>query len=294
MSSLRLVLLTFFALSFYSCQQHQAQFCYSNTQISIEDTAYLNEFFSNAVLNDQFGYTLFGDKPISILGYQTTTCFHTMNVWNRSLKVRKFWGIWQQYAKHIPIESFILIDDESDCADRRMITLINKQAFINTVRKHLPNFQGILGRHITPEYLLGQLMQDNASLFRLIHRSEYLLGILLGYGEKNAKVYERYAELTGILLPFYCSEFSLSLPVPSEGFESLEDEYQALVESFIPFSAPLPMDFVRPVACVRLQNDQEGKILFQEYKKTKKLLSSIYSLDNAWEITIQKMTSKRP
>ena len=67
------------------------------------------------------------------------------------------------------------------------------------LQEHLPTFKQELGDLFTPESFLEKLERGELSLAQLTHDSDRLLGIMLGYGERNATLFqERFDFLRAI------------------------------------------------------------------------------------------------
>lgn len=165
-----------------------AHTCNNSVQtIPKEDREVLSAFFETLIRLEPFGYTIFGDKPISEACYST------------KLKVRNFispieiiyWRgeqLWQKYSSHLNIKNFLFKfqHTENECA----IYLINKKSFLKTVEKHIDTFKKILGHDLTSEGLYLKLIDSKNSFGEVLKNDQCLIGILFGYGYKNSAIFK--------------------------------------------------------------------------------------------------------
>jgi hypothetical protein len=154
---------------------------------------------------DQFCFTLFENKPVSLSGYFQKTPFEVVLYGDFSNdSFSKKWELWEKVKASLPITEFLFIKEptfHNHPEGYEFIFLINKRAFIETVNQNLCVFQEVLGNALTAEKLLKTIEQDNSFMVHL-KKSELLLGILLGYGEHNARLFEQRSLLRKIPLDF--------------------------------------------------------------------------------------------
>jgi hypothetical protein len=115
-------------------------------QMTVSDRQDLEIFFRTLIYESQFGYTLFGDKPVSIEGYFAQEPSTHFGVWARTpqMSLLHLWTIWKKHEAHLGVRNYILLNEPNPKSPNfRTITLINKQAFIATVRQHLTDFQAV-------------------------------------------------------------------------------------------------------------------------------------------------------
>lgn len=266
--------------------------------INKSDEKDLEIFFRTLIYGNHFGYTLFGDKPISIAGYFVQQPTNNLLAGHRTnICLGELWKTWGKYASQINSKNYLILNEKTG---ERLgtITLINKRAFLKTVEEHLNDFQAVLGEDMTPKKLMEQIATPNASLFDILHRNEILYGILLGYGKKNALAYKRRSELMRFTDPIYrmmpvhkdlLHEYSLYFPRPRPPFATIEEEYND-IESRITFSGGepklSPIDIPRFVA---IADNPETKCLNQKYRRLHQKLLKIYSKGDFLTITLNKL-----
>lgn len=254
----------------------------------------IESFLKVLVYQNHFGYTLFGDKPVSIAGYFSQEPFENLiwGRWDRS-NLRNLWGIWEKYQKTLTIKEYVLINEmDVDVEGIQVISLINKKAFLAKVREHIDLFQSILGNHITPELLLEKVSLPHASLFRLLKCNEGLYGILLGFGKNNAFAFKRRLELAKMVDPLYRDfpiRFSLIFPKSSNEFSSFSEEYENLQTQLVPFPRKNELSHIIFPYMLVLENDNETTQLEKKYREDRKKIVQVYSKGDFLKITLKQL-----
>jgi hypothetical protein len=156
---------------------------------------------------DHFSYTLFSDKPISIFpeihfcledisDLKDLERYCLMLAHRCSFdKLESCWNLWELKFSEIQFKHFLFFEKTSP--ENSIIMLINKQAFCNIFAAHKKLFEKILGEGITEQSLLNKIQSSEFSLRRALNNSEELLGLLLGYGHCNSKLFEQRSKLSG-------------------------------------------------------------------------------------------------
>ena len=71
--------------------------------IPISEKENLERLFQDLFNRENFSYTLFGDKPMSLTDYSTTS-FDSDGIPSKSgLRFRKRWEVWKKYAHAFPM-----------------------------------------------------------------------------------------------------------------------------------------------------------------------------------------------
>jgi hypothetical protein len=244
-------------------------------QLSPNEKQDLTELFKIFINEDQFGYTLFGDKPVSISGNLKIIPYELLLSGSKEARYFwKKWAVWKQYENQFSMSNYLLIEEPALHLDKNMtfIFLINKNAFLKTVRCHLKIFQGILGSDLTADLLLERITKENKFL-SFINYNERLLGILLGYGAHNAKLFEKRKKMLSI--------------------RSLLDKEENLLSNQLqPFSVYGPWA-IEPVQFAADPGHKETQLLKKKYAKLSKELSSHFSEKRDFlEIVLAPLTSK--
>ena len=252
------------------------------------DRGTLELFFQEIVYKEHFGFTLFGDKPVSLTGYFDPLPMENYLQVHRNAILKNGWETWKKYRPIFPVNNYILIEEAEN--ELNVITLINKGALVKTIHENLDLFQRILGNAITPEEFLKKLEEPNASLFALIHQHEGLYGIFLGYGKINAYLYHRRAELN---IFNQQAVFSFSKSVPSKGFSSLDEEIHFLKEKIEGVENNSRLSLVKLPQFVGIKNHPETIQLRKKYQNIRAQMMVRLSKENVLDLALQQLCCAR-
>lgn len=258
-------------------------------RIPIEDREALHGLFRSLFNGEHFSYTLFGDKPMS-LGFYSTTLFDEDEIFSqKALRFRKKWEIWKKYAHLFPMQHYLLIENPSNRKGIIDIYFINKNLFINLVNRHLESFQNVFGSKITGTVLLQEI-EKNSRLLSNFDTNQTLLGILLGYGEHNARLYDKRDQISFFVWKKEFPKIPIKIATPSEGFSSLQEEFNAYFPILTIFGdlgySPL---LISPVHFVADHSHPETGKLQEKYRKMRGDISAIYAQGDFLEITLLKL-----
>lgn len=182
-------------------------------KIPSEDFLEIENFFCYLMLEGQFAYTLFGDKPISTIGIFKRKNIYSILLPNTHDRVIYQWSIWKKYASTFQSKNYLIISNES--SDLLEIYLINRNACKKIICENLILFQDVLGTEATPEAILKSIETSQQIAKEALKGSQLLYGILLGYGVSNAYGFEQIHRYQNYILkppkPFH--EECLSGPV---------------------------------------------------------------------------------
>jgi hypothetical protein len=246
MKLIKLVLLPFVCcagmIPIYASQHHPTEIL---RNISSEDRETLTKLFRSLLFDDQFSYTLFGSKPITHKGvfFDTDTA-----------KFIKNWQIWKKYKHFFDTNNSNYVFLEKTYPELFEIHFINKKLVLSTIEKHSSTFSRILGQ-LTPHEILERMLKSDV-LFAALGNSQILYGILLGFGEENAK------------------GFDLDLPDPKPFNKESPKPNHLSLPYFQTYSA-----------------SQETSFLRKQYKQDREKILSIYSKGDLLEITLTKLFS---
>lgn len=166
--------------------------------MSIRHKQYIEYFFKSLIIKENCGYTLFGNKPMSMYVYWKPFCFskwyHFLtSIFPCSLRTYRGWKTWQKYQHFFPNSAFLLWAEPNPFFPENTnfaILLVNKEKFREVVSANGKDFETILGRkNISADELLTEA--KNAPLLKTVLQfKEELFGILFGYGRENARLFE--------------------------------------------------------------------------------------------------------
>ena len=238
------------------------------------DKKILDRFFEEIVINHSFGYTIFGNKPMSLAGCFSNLPYYQSRILRQSYTTL-LTGItsWQRHKIDWPSKNFIFKFQKHLQGNRIMIYLINKKAVLEVVQQHIDLFCKVLQRSITPDQLLQELCREDTTVEEVLHDHEGLKGILLGYGVQNAFLYQRKEEI--------------SRRIDQSG---LADEYDKIQQCFDRYHKyyQLLSPFPLPAFCKDIESN-ETKDLLESYAYTRKTLIKAYANKNFLEVTLCKM-----
>lgn len=149
----------------------------------------LSYFFRLLLEEESSGYTLYGEKPLSVQEFFKDELPLAINV--RLIKknslLREGIRIWENSGLAQLDSQYVIRASKLPSADGWIdVFFINKQSFLNTINKNLPLFQYVLGPKVTSQSLLNQFLDPAQSLSSIFHEDRVLTGIILGYGMQNA------------------------------------------------------------------------------------------------------------
>jgi hypothetical protein len=151
-------------------------------------------------------------------------------------------------------------------------------------------FRKAFGKDITGPILVEKIEKDHKVLF-ILSNQQTLLGILLGYGEHNARLFDKRNQISHFVYKKKFPKTPVIIPNPSEGFSSLQDEFSSYFSILTHFGdrkySPL---VIRSVFFVADHTHPETIALQQKYKKMRGEISAIYSKGDFLEITLSKLT----
>lgn len=177
--------------------------------LSDQERCYLEFFFRKAIVEEPFVYTLFGDKPMTLILFTKKDELNALSVYQKNqryilsifplvdmnnVRFCKGLEVWKKYQHLFPLSNFIFL--ESRDPSRREIGylfLINKKAFLKAIESNLEDFKKILGSGITSRCLLREI-QNTKDVFKSLKHSNLLIGILFGYGRHNADLFQKKYE----------------------------------------------------------------------------------------------------
>ena len=275
---------------------------------STSDKRALEKLFHILIDEDHFGYTLFGDKPVSLSGDCTITPYEVAlsGIPTNELFWKKWgipsgglfwrkWSIWKKIEKDLCIKNYFFIEEPAfNRNDGAMgfVFLVNKKAFVETVDQNIETFRDILGQNTTAIKLLEKV-EEEKTFMKHLKNSELLLGILLGYGSHNAQLFVRIKQLRKFISAKDLILIEIK-PLPSQGFSSIEEEEKFLNQKLQPFSRHvnhIPW-MILPVQFAADLDHIETKLLQKKYARLRNEISRrCAEKNNFLELIISQLTA---
>lgn len=261
------------------------------SKISKEDQLILEDFFKFLICRTDFGYVLFGNKPVSDFHYINPNSdfyiFFRMDPEN--LKIRKGIECWRKCYKLFPSKEYLFNFFGDPSKDEYIeIALINKKRFIKVVQKKLNKFQRVFGLDITAEKLLHKFEVEPD--FWENHFDYEMLGILYGYGETNSYFFQRRADVNPD--PRSRGRFTLKMRPknPSPFYSSIEEEYVDLSSKLQPLRDDLPLDrgYMNIPGFLAIHNSEETTLIKTEFIQTRKKMIKIFKNKDFFKKSMQR------
>jgi hypothetical protein len=170
------------------------------SNIPRQDRKRLDYFFRKLVATDSFGYVLLGDKPVALSSFRRKFFYSDQGKkwinWAAflpsNLRMKKGYETWQKYSPLFPLKNYIIkIEKNPWVAGVDFLFMINKKAFVHTLKEHRADFERVLDEKVDPEAWLKRIKEKDL-LGTVLHSHEGLLGILLGYGCQNAWIFNEF------------------------------------------------------------------------------------------------------
>lgn len=252
-------------------------------QIVEEDRIILETFFRDLLFSNGFAFTLFGDKPISINEYDIdkSKLFSNSSVGYET---------WNKYSSLLPNSNYLFVFHENKISCLFEITLINKSAVQKVVIQNKDKFLDFFGPEVSSDKLIS-LIIDNGSLWNTpLKDRDDLIGILLGYGRKNAELFQKRSEL-GLRK----AGIKKSRTKPSPGYRSVKEELKAITRTLRPFdqSERSALFLMRLPGFVADSYSDETIDLKRKYTEQRKQITEVFSKGRVLEIVLEQLCSSK-
>jgi hypothetical protein len=250
------------------------------------ERAELESFFRLLLKKSEFGYTLFGDKPLSFFSYciKPPPGFLIFTSFTDP-KIEKHYLTYQKYKDKLSTKSYIILDQI--CISNKFptsesfrdILIINKQAFSKSVHTYLPLFKERLGENASADNLLLDIELGKNVLFDVLKEDELLWGILLGYGAHNAEIYARREAIKdgGSLFP-------------THNYSNLGEELDAIDDLLVGFTHEYFIDLIPLPMFLCDKNHVETQLLKSKYQKVQEHIHEVYNSPDFLNLVLQQLS----
>jgi hypothetical protein len=269
------------------------------SSLSEKENILMEALLQNMIFERHFGYTLFGNKPVSLTVYPLNSFFDSITF--KKSPIFPIVEAWSTLEKNVLCHlkgNYMLLKQIDHARNQPVfrIIMINKSRFLETVTEHLDLFCELLGKKITPKELLDEVIHNQRSLWDILN-NDALYGILLGYGKENSLAFKRRLDLGQVFEsafrkphpspPPFC-------PKPSKGFQSAEEEFLYFEKQHCSFDIQQsPLSPLVPPAFMTMKNDEKTKELTKEYKETFKQIVAIYAKGDFLSITLDRLNAEK-
>ena len=260
--------------------------------LTSEEHSSLKLLFHELFAENELGYTLFGDKPMSFCFPSTSVIsFSTKDsifkIYKRgTLPIFNALAAWDTVKKLTNSENYIFITQEKN-GFPESIFLINKARFLQVLNENTDVLKKAYGCNATAESFLNDLITKKIKPDDLLQQ-HLLLGILLGYGRHNAELFQQREDLlTGNKqIPFTISSQS------SKKFSRSQKELESLDEKLRPiYTRNSQLAVVKPINFVADQRSPETRLLVSNYKLTHKKLTALLLNEDWFPLILDKIGS---
>jgi hypothetical protein len=256
----------------------------------------LKVFFQHLLKNTEFGYTLIGTKPVTLIDPECPE--KIMLIPTREVFLRGVTILKKILLTH-KITSFTI------CFDKRFsdFYFINNRVFVKTILDNSNIFEHLLSQAHSTKKLLKMVSKSGDFDQIVCNHRNALLGICLGYGVKNSLLWERKCNIDRCLsrqnvmsrIPIkrHTPNQDLLL-VPSSEFSSLEQELHYL-ENLLKRTTE---SMLTEVSFVSLPiffcdiNSPETHSILEAYRNERKEIRKMLASDDIVERVFDKLLEK--
>jgi len=256
-------------------------------QLSGDEIEELKLLFHYLFSATEFGFTLFGDKPMSLC-FPPVRSIH-ISTRDNLFKIHKnedidLYNALITFGKLKLKDSYIFITEKNKYGFPCSLFFINKEKFFHVFNENMDLFKKVYGQKISPESFIVSL-QTKDNFIDEFFEQHALLGILLGYGRHNAELFERRHPLFGRRkIPYTI------YPKPTAPFLSLEEEL-CFFKKKLQLVQPNRFEFLK-ISKVNFAADPESletAQLCKHYALIHRELTRLFSCDNWFEILLEKL-----
>ena len=302
-----ILLLTFFCFTFFlknntQNSKHQRLNCISTE----EDPEKLEEALKHIMIRCYGIYTLIGSKPITqfsvldpgILDFSKMSDDQIREIYDQcSDKVKELttfeefkepvslqydqeelWNFWYKRWKNYTGEKYLFyeIDDYIELNGEKKRSL--EGVFVNVLetayllKKYYEDFKKVVGRDFDPLEVVYELPNRNESEFWRKIKGDFFSGLLFGFGEKNAYLFQLRSQKR---IPFHGNLLFLDVEEVRKKDKSINKKELTINDLCIP-------DYVSfsPTDPIRLRYKQERDEILKIYSKKNFLKKTLRYLDS--------------
>ena len=208
----------FLVLIFFTgCSEYQNKSKITSIEISQDDRIWMDKFFRDLFLEGPALYTLFGTKPMTgftiaipserewieaarphwqnLPEKEKLKVLREMREYCRQYDLHLNWKKWMQWRKNHPSSSFLFAKRSSNQNGLFNIDMINTKETTWTLQKYYELFRRELEMDFDPLDATLDFENPQSVFWEKIFSNHFLLGILYGFGERNAYLFSREIEL---------------------------------------------------------------------------------------------------
>ncbi|NGX37604.1 MAG: hypothetical protein K1000chlam2_00760 [Chlamydiae bacterium] len=165
----------------------------------------MEAFLKHVMIENAGIYTLVGSKPITEFAiipiidekekqelYNAQTDLFKKHISFEKFKPtkedgKKLWRDWKKVENEYLGEQFRFVED----ANWKGGIFINIRAVLMILDKYYEDFSKVTGQSFEPDKAVYWVGDHSQSFWRKVQKNHYLMGLLFGFGEKNAKLFQQ-------------------------------------------------------------------------------------------------------
>lgn len=266
-----------------------------SSQFSESERSELKTLFDHFIYYDTFAYALFGAKSMSFgcyygyepLDFELLKHLKYKNFFRSRPNFPKYWLTWKKYEPKILSNNFIFIEEKAPFSHRiHHVFLINKKVFVETVNNHLSIFQEILDRRMIATEFIEEI-EKKGKLRDLLKWNERLFGIILGFGDHNADLYQQREDLFKLK-----KQYKILLIKDSTLLANLSKQINFITENLKQFSdtGHIPLSIKSMEFGVDVSH-KTTHLLREKYNNFREKISAIYTTGDLLDITMSQLNN---
>lgn len=208
--------------------------------LSKEERSNLDAFIRIILEHSGVGYVLLEEKPMTFLPFAQSYQRLSHIPPRIAIRMHKGLPLFQKVMSQLPIKKYSMSVIPVD-SENVFIQFIHKKRLKRVIEENEIVFQYVLGCFADTSYLMNEFLKGKRHLYSILSEDVTLVGIVLGFGAKNAMMCSRYEKLLnyslccldqpirGLPVNVNCNASSVEKNqlLPSIGFSSIEEELLA-------------------------------------------------------------------
>lgn len=243
--------------------------------------------FEYLIYEHDFSYTIFGSKPMSLADICLWEADLSIPEKFRSdfflIQIKEGLNAWYKYKQSLDFKEYILLDREEDLFECLVFVLINKQSMLSLLHSHEKIFRQKLGEEFNPESFLAKIERREITLAKAINHDQGLLGIMLGYGVRNAMLFQERSNLVKQIEKK--KELLFADKELEKKFQTIESQLQNFSE-FEEFAVVMPLHFGADL------NHPETIELQKKYESDRQKIAELMKKPNFIEKALKRLSGQ--
>ncbi|NGX61771.1 MAG: hypothetical protein K940chlam9_01260 [Chlamydiae bacterium] len=252
------------------------------------DLENIERLFEDLIDNHDYSYAIFGSKPMSLADFnlkvpENLSLYRRLRSKFFLVKRRARLKSWYKHRREFNFEDFIFLDEESDWLDCLVLILINKKNMLQVLRDNEAIFKEEIGESFTPESFLERLEKREISFAKATGKNQRLIGIMLGYGERNATIFQKRFDLMKVV----ARRKKENLPED----ETMKKELDAIESRIACFSEPEADATIHPLYFLADVSHPETVALKRKYEQEREQIIELRKKGNFMDLVLQRLAS---